>query len=60
MEILYFTLVAAVLYLAADWIVRGIEMMRGGVLPYRSIVFFGILLTLALSTFALLRRILGG
>lgn len=60
MEILYFTLVAAVLYLAADWIVRGIEMMRGSVLPYRSIVFFGILLTLALSTFALMRRILGG
>lgn len=60
MEILYFTLVAAVLYLAADWIVRGIEMMWGSVLPYRSVVFFGILLTLALSSFALLRQFLAG
>jgi hypothetical protein len=55
LEILYFTLVAAFLYLASNWIVNRIEIAAGKRLSYRSLLFFGILLTLALISFSLIR-----
>lgn len=59
MEIVLFTVVAATLYLAADRILVLIERMRGGPLRNRSVVFFFLLLGLALPTFALIRSFLG-
>ncbi len=59
MEIVYFTLVAAGLYLFSDWLLRRVEAARGSRFENRSLIFFGILMTLALVAFALLRR-LGG
>ena len=56
MEVLYFSLVAILLYLVADRALRGIESAMGRALEYRSVIFFAILLTLAMLTFTLIRR----
>jgi hypothetical protein len=55
LQIVYFTLVAALLYLASNWIVDRIEVSAGKRFKYRSLLFFGILLTLALASFGLIR-----
>jgi len=58
MEILWFTLAAIFLYVAADWILNRIEIVYGRRLEYRSIIFFAILLVMALSSFAIFRHFL--
>ena len=55
MQIVYFTLVAAILYLGSNWILERIEVAAGKRLKNRSVVFFGILLTLALVSFSVIR-----
>lgn len=55
MSAVYFTLVAIILYLAADWILERIELAYGKRLEYRSLVFFGILLAMALASFSVIR-----
>jgi hypothetical protein len=59
LEILYFTLVAVGLYLFSDWLLRQIEARRGKPLEHRSIIFFAILLTLAVISFELIQRFAG-
>ena len=59
MEIVYFTLAAILLYLLADWILRRIETYLGRVLEQRTVVFFVVLLTLALVSFAAVRAYVG-
>ncbi len=59
MEILYFTLAAIFLYFGADWILNRIESAAGRRLQYRSIIFFAILLVMALTSFALIRGFTG-
>ena len=53
-EIVYFTLVAIGLYFASDWILDRIETRRGRRLENRSIIFFVIILVLALVSFQLI------
>lgn len=60
MSTVYFTLVAVILYLVADWLLNRIEVAAGKRLKYRSLVFFAVLLTLALLSFALIRHYSGG
>jgi len=55
LEIILFTLVAAMLYVVADGIVKAIEKRQGKLLKNRSIVFFGIITVMALITFNLLQ-----
>ena len=57
MDLVYFSLVGILLYVAADWSLRRIEAAAGRTLEYRALVFFVILLSLALLAFALLRRL---
>ena len=57
MEILIFTLNAIVVYLFSDWLVGKIEQRRKAALKQRQVVFFVIFLGLALTSFALLRRL---
>jgi hypothetical protein len=57
MELLYFTLTAILLYLAADWILNRIEIAVGKRLEYRSLIFFAILLVMALTAFTLIRHL---
>ncbi len=58
MEILVFTLNAAVIYLLADWIIRRIENRKGEVLKQRQAIFFVIFLALALISFNVLKTLL--
>ena len=55
MEIVYFTLVGIALYFGSDWILNRIETARGARFENRSIIFFGIILVLALASFQLIR-----
>jgi len=59
MSIVYFTLVAIVLYFAADWILERVEIAAGKRLEHRSLIFFAILLTLALTSFSLIQSFTG-
>lgn len=59
MDALYFTLVAIVLYLVSDRILDRIEIAMGKRFEYRSLIFFAILLTLAIATFYLIRSYTG-
>ena len=54
MDIVYFTLVAALLYLFSDWVLQRAEIVAGRRFEHRSAVFFCILLALALTTFTLI------
>jgi hypothetical protein len=59
MSILYFTLVAALLYLFSDWVLQRVEVAVGRRFEHRSLIFFAILLTLALTSFSLLGNLTG-
>jgi len=59
MDIIYFTLAAILLYLVADWILKRIEAASGKPLKYRNLVFFAILLLMAVTSFALIRNLTG-
>lgn len=59
MSIVYFTLVAAILYLFSDWVLQRVEAAAGRRLAHRSLVFFCILLTLALASFSLIGHLAG-
>jgi len=60
MSIVYFTLVAIILYVAADWMLERVEIAAGKRLEHRSLIFFVILLTLALTSFTLIQSYSGG
>ncbi len=57
-DLIIFTLNAIVIYLISDWLVRVLERRRGAALKQRQVVFFVIFLSLALMSFAVLRRML--
>ena len=59
MELLYFLVVAVVLYAFSDWLLRRIEARLGRHLEQRSLIFFGILLGSALASFTLIRLLFG-
>ena len=59
MEILYFTATAIALYVISDWALRRMEAMAGRRFENRSLIFFAILLVLALVTFGLIRGLTG-
>jgi predicted membrane channel-forming protein YqfA (hemolysin III family) len=59
MEIFYFTLTAAILYVAADWILKRMEIAAGKRFEKRSLIFFVILMTMAVTSFALIRTLTG-
>ena len=59
MSIVYFTLTAVVLYLLSDWILGRVEVTVGRRFQYRSLVFFSILLTLAMTSFVLISHLTG-
>jgi Ca2+/Na+ antiporter len=60
MSVVYFTIVAIILYVAADWLLERVEIAAGRRLEHRSLVFFAILLALALSSFSLIQYYAGG
>ncbi len=56
MQAVYYTITGVVLYLLADWILRFMEARAGRVFEQRTLVFFALLMSLALVTFAAIRR----
>ena len=60
MSVVYFTIVAIILYVAADWLLERVEVAAGRRLEHRSLIFFAILLTLALTSFSLIQHYTGG
>lgn len=50
LEVVYYTLVAAGLYFMSDWLLDRMEILYGRRFQYRSIIFFVIILVLALLT----------
>jgi hypothetical protein len=59
MSAVYFTIVAIILYFAADWLLERMEIAAGKRLEHRSLIFFAILLTLALSSFSVIQHFIG-
>ena len=59
MEALYFTLTAIVCYVLSDWLLKRMEIMAGRRFENRTLIFFAIILTLALVSFALIRNSAG-
>lgn len=58
MEIILFTVVAIILYLVSDWIVQRIEIAAGRRLEHRTLLFFGLIAVLAVTSFSLIRTYL--
>lgn len=58
MEMVLYTVIAVVLYLVSDRILVYLESMYGKVLPYRSVIFFVIILILAISVFSIMENIM--
>ena len=59
MDLVYFTLVAIGLYFGADWLLERIERARGRRFENRQVIFFLIILPLALASFWLVRLLSG-
>jgi DMSO/TMAO reductase YedYZ heme-binding membrane subunit len=57
MEALYYTVTGVVLYLLADRILRLLEARVGRVFEHRTLIFFILLLSMALVSFAVIRRL---
>jgi hypothetical protein len=60
MQFVYYTVAGVVLYLASDWILVAIEKARGAAFEQRSLVFFVVILVLALTTFKAIELWTGG
>jgi hypothetical protein len=59
MDVFYFTLVAVGVYLGADWLLDRIERSRCKRFENRQVVFFAIILPLALAAFWVMRMLSG-
>ncbi|MEK6550504.1 MAG: hypothetical protein AAB329_05775 [Pseudomonadota bacterium] len=58
MEIVYFTAVGIGLYFISGWVLDRIERARGARFGNRSLIFFAIILVLALVSFQLMQWLL--
>jgi hypothetical protein len=59
MEFVYFTLAGLLLYFLSDWLLDRIEAWRGAAFKQRNLVFFAIILVLALTSFKAIELITG-
>lgn len=57
-EVIYFTITALLLYVAADKALDTVERMRGARFENRSMIFFAIIVVLSIGTFEILQRML--
>ncbi len=59
-ELILFTLAGIALYFTADWVLRWLERARGRPFAYRQVVYFVIILVLALGLFRLINYVQTG
>ena len=57
MEFVYYTIAGIALYLGSDWILNRIEISRGERFEHRSIIFFVIILVLAVVSFRIIEHL---
>lgn len=57
MEFIAFTVAGIIIYVVSDHLLDRIEIMAGRRFQYRAVIFFFIILTLAVGGFALIRAI---
>lgn len=57
-EMMVYTLVGITLYISSDWILVQIEKASGRKFDNRNLVFFAIIMILALASFTLIRLLL--
>ena len=60
MQFVYYTIAGVLLYLLSDWMLVRVEKWRGATFEHRSLIFFVIILVLALTTFKAIELYLGG
>lgn len=58
MELVYFTLTGIILYVLTDRVLDRIERARGSRFENRSIIFFAIILVLALISFQIIQNLM--
>ena len=56
MNAILFTIVGVALYFVSDWLLQRVEATAGRRFEYRSLIFFVILLSLALVTFSFIQQ----
>ncbi len=56
MNAILFTIVGVALYFVSDWLLQRVEATAGRRFEYRSLIFFVILLSLALITFSFIQQ----
>ena len=59
MAAIIYTLTGIILYVAADWVLRRLESRAGRVFENRTLIFFALLLSMALVAFAVIRAFVG-
>ena len=59
MAYIYYTITAVLLYLLSDWILNKIETYYGKRFEYRSVIFFVIIMVLAVGSFEIIDRVVG-
>jgi hypothetical protein len=59
MEFVYFTLAGLLLYFLSDWLLGRIEAWRGAACEQRNLIFFAIILVLALTSFKAIELLTG-
>jgi len=57
LDLVAYTVVGLALYFVSDWILNQIEIRRGNRFENRSLVFFAIIMVLALISFELIKRL---
>ncbi|MCK5362888.1 MAG: hypothetical protein KAR22_07975 [Gammaproteobacteria bacterium] len=57
MEVVYFTLTAIACYVISDWVLKRMEGIAGRRFEHRTLIFFALILSLALVSFALVRNL---
>lgn len=57
MEMIYYTAAAVLLYLVSDWILNRVEIRRGARFENRTLIFFAIILVLAVALFNLIQHL---
>lgn len=56
MSAIWFTIVGIALYFVSDWLLQRVEASAGRRFEYRTLIFFVILLSLALITFSFIQQ----
>ena len=58
MQYIAYTVTAVLLYIFSDWILNKIEISQGKRFEHRSLIFFAIIMVLAIGSFEIIDRVM--